>query len=132
MVKRLFVLGKEAGFSGLFAGLGPRISEYPFSHGQIGSSHIAEHPSHDCWTCGLPVDYVRIHQGSAWCLCWNRDPQGGGRDSEIERDEYVLDDHMEDIIMYRSVVQFQLYAAGVLCGIATLYFEFVGIDYISF
>ena len=27
MVKRLFVLGKEAGFSGLFAGLGPRISE---------------------------------------------------------------------------------------------------------
>lgn len=29
MVKRLFVLGKEAGFSGLFAGLGPRISELP-------------------------------------------------------------------------------------------------------
>ena len=28
MVNRLVTLGKEAGFRGLFAGLGPRMSEY--------------------------------------------------------------------------------------------------------
>lgn len=34
MIKRLAILGKEAGFSGLFAGIGPRISMSP-THGPV-------------------------------------------------------------------------------------------------
>lgn len=36
MVKRLYILGKQAGFSGLFAGLGPRMSKSRHSSGRGG------------------------------------------------------------------------------------------------
>lgn len=100
MVKRLFVLGKEAGFSGLFAGLGPRISEHLLC--DCVASSCADRLSHDCRACGLSTYNVRLHQVGTWSLEWYRDPQGRGRDCQIEIEHPMY--HVEH------------YTAGDLCG----------------
>lgn len=71
-VSRLVALAKQAGFRGLFAGLGPRMSESALVQTQGGSLTC----SHDGWSRVVPVHHVRLDQEGAWCAPRNRDPQG--------------------------------------------------------
>lgn len=68
-VSRLVALAKQAGFSGLFAGLGPRMSESPPALQALTRSH-------DGRSRVVPVHHVRLDQAGAWGAARNRDPQG--------------------------------------------------------
>jgi hypothetical protein len=74
MVSRLITLGKEAGFRGLFAGLGPRMSEYDMT---LRETLLIIGASHDCWIGLVPVLDVLGYQERLGRSSRNRDPQGG-------------------------------------------------------
>lgn len=64
MVTRLVILGKEAGFRGLFAGLGPRMimsaSNEP-SLCLLVSATDNESPLSSRWSCQFAVPHVRLY-----------------------------------------------------------------------
>lgn len=87
MVSRLITLGKEAGFRGLFAGLGPRMSEYDV---KLRGTLLIIGASHDCRIGFVPVLDVLRHQERLGRSSRNRDPQrglGGSPDGRGSRGE---------------------------------------------
>lgn len=80
MVGRLITLGKEAGLKGLFAGLGPRMSEPilpKYYLDTVVSVHgvCADIPSHDRRSRQLSIHHVRLYQAGFGCSSRYRNPQ---------------------------------------------------------
>lgn len=71
MIYRLGALGKEAGFRGLFAGLGPRMSKSSFRQSQCALTR-----SHDCWSGQLAIHHVWLDQERLGCATGHRNSQG--------------------------------------------------------
>lgn len=84
MIYRLVTLGREAGFKGLFAGLGPRMI---MTAGLVSSQFLMYDAIKHCKQRRISTSddaaltfYFQI-QCSAWSTSWYRDPQGGINDS---------------------------------------------------
>jgi hypothetical protein len=87
MVKRLYTLGKQAGFNGLFAGLGPRMSKshvpslalFPFAPCarvcfRALTPSLRNVRSHDRRSRHGSIRHLQVYQGSVERSSRSRDP----------------------------------------------------------